>query len=769
MSLNHEFLLQEEIHRLEDQLKVLREKQWNKEKEWMKENKELQEDNARLQGLLQKTSQPEIFHMIKGNLLSLQDEIEKLREDQKPTTSLTSSFSASPSFSLSHLSRGDEDILNPLRYIGERAGDRYSALAMVPPPTADSFKANGGLPHDGISFLSAGFKSGVGASSGRTDLSTDALKSYQKAVKENAMLRAELVTYKKKVRKLDSLLDGKNVECRELEVKVASLQKKVVEAGCRSHSSDPKRSPGRSSSDTNYQQSQRTLIAGSALLEEEIKQLRNSLSSCQGTSQDFKRRCEDLQCHNRTLQSEINYLRSQVDEIKNENKEVGKLSEDHIDTMKKEKLELNDENEDDSKQGLGRKQSSSAMSSVLGDVLLQFSRDRRECLNEMMRQLEQQWAMEDPLNSNAYYLPFPPRQWSLCPTPVAIPAPTTSAVAASSHTRGSTILCTSTEESPSPKKENSSSECDSAMRVTDLHGKRKLSKPKERKVSQGSQKVFEGEEKEEEAPKRLPKENGSEKSCRDGSKKRKGEENRGYLESTSSSFSPSLLISRSPSIVVPEEQTEEHLVVEKKHFYPKSDRRGEEEGHLPCAVEEGAHLCVTIIQVEELRSHGQSLTQDSGEVFIKLKSLKEKYKTSLRPFSRPAVHFGEAFQFYLAQPHQDVISLHVYFKSHSVPPREYHIGDCCFSLQTLFKGIPRERRAPIVENAATPIAVIAGTVTVQLRTDDFGVSRVPTAKEIEDEQLRFQKRVELYQKYAPEKLHTVDVFMATEPVPNMLL
>lgn len=757
MPLSSDPLLQEEVHRLEDQLKSVREKQWMKEKEWLKANKELQEDNYRLQAHLQKVNQSEVFHMVKGNLTSLQDEIDKLKEDKNQSAILsTSTSSGMPSFSTSKLSPGDDVGLNALRYVGESVEDRYTRLATVPSPAEDSSthtfrglnpQSKGVLPQSG---------SPNNAAAAATALSSDVLKNYQKAMDDNVKLRVELEQSKQKVRKIESLMEGKTVECRELEVKVATLQKKVLEGGDRPYLLDQANPGGRSSSSSSNQQSPYT-STDTAALQEEVKQLRSALARTQSASLDFQRRCEDLSCHNRALQNEVEHLKSQLEGIQGTEKlHVTKERQQRRNKNKELAWEEDEEEEEYTSDEEGSTYRSGA--GPLPSHLLQLSRDRRDCLDELVRQLEQQWALEDPFNSHTFLSSPSSRQWSRYPGPSTLPPSTALALDAPQRTSARSP----TRERRKAQKERESSHTPPVKPSDDRKQKRKASKNKEIRGTQSLDK---------ETEKRQRSDSKRDHSQKDKDKKTK-EELYAVLSPSlaSNSYHSSHVHSKSPSAVLTRAEKEERLqLLNQRHLSAKSSLSGEESEELLHEASEGAHLSVTILRVEQLNRHCQKFIQDDGEVFIKLKSLKEKYKTTLRPFATPAINFGEIFQFHLAQPHQDVISLHVYFKSHSVPSREYHIGDCCFSLATLFKGIPRERQAPIVENAATPLAKTAGMITVRLQTDDFGILRIPTAEEINNERLRFAKRVNLYTKYAPEKLHTVDVFMATEPVVNALI
>lgn len=176
------------------------------------------------------------------------------------------------------------------------------------------------------------------------------------------------------------------------------------------------------------------------------------------------------------------------------------------------------------------------------------------------------------------------------------------------------------------------------------------------------------------------------------------------------------------------------------------------------AVPEGAHLAFTVVELAGVLRNGRPITEP-GYIIIKLKSIKEKYKTSVKDLSSVIV-FDETFVFYLAQPDQDVITLHVFYKVKG-SSREYHIGDACFSMATLYRGIPRQRIAPVVQNPGTKDARRAAQVEVHLQTDDFGKMMDPSDAEIEDEELRFKELVKKFESSAPERLHATDVYMAS--------
>lgn len=176
------------------------------------------------------------------------------------------------------------------------------------------------------------------------------------------------------------------------------------------------------------------------------------------------------------------------------------------------------------------------------------------------------------------------------------------------------------------------------------------------------------------------------------------------------------------------------------------------------AVPEGAHLAFTVVELADVLRNGRPITEP-GYVVIKLKSIKEKYKTSVKELSS-VIRFDETFVFYLAQPDQDVITVHVFYMAKN-NSREYHIGDACFSMATLYRGVPRQRIAPVVQNPGTKDARRAGQIEVNLQTDDFGKTMEPTEDEVADEKSRFNELVNKFEHNAPEKLHAADVYMAS--------
>ncbi|CCW60659.1 unnamed protein product [Phytomonas sp. EM1] len=189
-----------------------------------------------------------------------------------------------------------------------------------------------------------------------------------------------------------------------------------------------------------------------------------------------------------------------------------------------------------------------------------------------------------------------------------------------------------------------------------------------------------------------------------------------------------------------------------------SNRVHSPEGTSKIAILEGAHLAITIVELSNLMCKGCLITEP-GSVVIKLKSIKEKYKTSVREL-KTTIPFDETFQFFLAKPDQDVITLHVFYKTKR-NSYVYHIGDVCFSMATLYRGVPRRRIAPVVQYPGTANACRAASIEVVLQTNDFGRMYHPSDTELAEEALRFNDLAQRFERTVPEKLHAVDVYMAS--------
>eukprot|EP00796_Vickermania_ingenoplastis_P007281 gene7281-5125_t len=558
--------LHEENARLELKLKEVRDDNWAKEKEWLKSTAEMQSEITALQLLVQQENNPELFNLIQGILESLQEEIVKLRENK----------------------RRDED--------GSDIRSREAENFPCPATTKMS-------------------------PSSTKNVNDDVLKNYRKTLAENTKLRNDIDKHRERIRKLEALLDEKNVQYQELEVKVATFQKHAEEAEAgKTHSKEPVKNE---------------LWDETERLRKDVELLRSELS------------CTEI---------ENNDLRKSLNEAESENKALNAKLQAKNDSLKNDPA----------------------------DSTVQVALNRQDCMDELMRQLENAWSYSEQQR-----------------------------------------LTENTNEA-------NQAELESARRnAEELEEKNKNLLEENKKLNSKLRKA---------------KQASREKAT---AEKKDGKKDDTYRREPSPSIATES--KRSNSTRQRQLSTPSHASTEKKvrNAYP-----------------EGAHLCVTVVEISNLCKNGKEI-EEEGEVIVKLKSIKEKYKTSARDIG-PTVKFGESFNFYLAQPDEDIITLHVFFRSKALS-KEYHIGDCHFALMTLRKGIPRIRVAPIVQNPGEATATPAGTIEVVLQSDDFGSSRIPSAAEIEAENQEFVKRIKLYEAIAPEKLHAVDVFVATEPCQRVAL
>lgn len=175
-------------------------------------------------------------------------------------------------------------------------------------------------------------------------------------------------------------------------------------------------------------------------------------------------------------------------------------------------------------------------------------------------------------------------------------------------------------------------------------------------------------------------------------------------------------------------------------------------------VEECAHLLVFLGSLSDLNVSGKPLK--ASQVFLKLKTIKEKYRTEVYEV-RPTVTIEEEFSFQLAEPGKDIVHLAVFARDPgSVFGSEVRIGDVDLSMATLFRGVPRTRQVAIVQDARTKKARIAGYLTVTIRSDDFGKSGLPTQREVMEEQRNYLKLQHQFETVFPERLHAIDVYLS---------
>lgn len=175
----------------------------------------------------------------------------------------------------------------------------------------------------------------------------------------------------------------------------------------------------------------------------------------------------------------------------------------------------------------------------------------------------------------------------------------------------------------------------------------------------------------------------------------------------------------------------------------------------------GAHLVVMIRKVADLQVNGKPFK--ATEVYAKLKTIKEKHRSTYKPLRNLAADFDEQFVFHLAQPTHDVVHISIVARSPgSLFDNEVTIGDVDLSMATLSKGVPRTRTYTIVQDARTKKARPSGLIEIVLRTDDFGAATTPSAATVASEEMRYQAMFQTALTEHPEYLHAIEVYMAGE-------
>jgi chromosome segregation ATPase len=170
----------------------------------------------------------------------------------------------------------------------------------------------------------------------------------------------------------------------------------------------------------------------------------------------------------------------------------------------------------------------------------------------------------------------------------------------------------------------------------------------------------------------------------------------------------------------------------------------------------GAHLVVMIRKVADLQVNGKPFK--ATEVYAKLKTIKEKHRSTYKPLCNFGADFDEQFVFHLAQPSHDVVHISIVARSPgSLFDNEVSIGDVDLSMATLSKGVPRTRTYTIVQDARTKKARPSGFIEIVLRTDDFGAATTPSAVTVASEEMRYQA---MFQTALTE--HAIEVYMAGE-------
>ncbi|CAC9539317.1 conserved hypothetical protein [Leishmania infantum JPCM5] len=537
---------------------------------------------------------------------------------------------------------------------------------------------------------------------------------YESVSRENDNLRDQVDAAKAKILELQNLVDEKVVACKEMELRLAAAQKQRAIASQAPLVDRP--SSIRSTSERSYE----SRATGAPRSQDDARAM-----------MVMRQRVLDLEAELRTLCSA------------HEQKET--ISHARLKDYKKQIVELLRENANLRDASMDQADTEGGCTIMdFSDGMMRLTKDKRESVEEVMRLLELAWDSEDELNRQLRRAKYQ-----------------NAAMAAQGASKDDEIQCLQKSVSilesklrDMEKRAHDNGDLKDAMGelrkqrrgLTDENDKLRkkigdLEKAKEEVVRQQSAKQNDAKRRIEELQTEI-----DDLTHKLANARKAGSRPVSPRLSTRSPQPGALSPRPSARRRTPEAAALSHLSVRSTDEQRRS------------AVPEGAHLAFTVVELTDVLRNGRPITE-AGHVIIKVKSIKEKYKTSVKLLSS-VIRFDETFVFYLAQPDQDVITLHVFYKPHG-GSREFHIGDACFSMATLYRGLPRQRIAPVVQSPGTKEARRAAQVEVHLQTDDFGKTMVHTQEEVEKEKMRFIELVNKFEKGSPEMLHAVDVYMAS--------
>jgi chromosome segregation ATPase len=641
--------LKEDVAQLEQKLKELQQRSWEKEKEWIRAEGELR---RRMQ-LLQAPSGTEgrndkaLFQAMKDQIKALQDEINALRNDK----------AASRSAAL------------------EAAANKTSASTSVP------------LLQDGQAAVWSA--------------------RYNAVCKQNEVLQDQLDAAKATILAMQNIVDEKTVCCKELEVQVASLQKRGADS-VRLATADR-----------------------SASVRSISEQSVNNRAVSSSNNVDAARTILELKQRIRDLESDLKNMKNAQEQKETVSNVRTKEYQKQVDELLRENAALRNEKEVNGEADEGY-QPTDAM-----DGVLRLTKDKRESVEEVMRLLEFAWDSDEEAKR---------------------------LLRRSKYQNASMAGQDAAKDDEIRRLQKIIDDLENQLRGMEKKG-HEIDELKDAVSDLRKQiRALQAEND------KLRKKNGDLERSRDSAAKDLGAKEKdanrhieelqkeienlkrrlaGAQKPTSRPASPAES-PRTPRITARRRTPEVSAMSQLSVRSTEEQRRN--------AVPEGAHLAFTVVELADVLRNGRPITEP-GYVVIKLKSIKEKYKTSVKELSS-VIRFDETFVFYLAQPDQDVITVHVFYMAKN-SSREYHIGDACFSMATLYRGVPRQRIAPVVQNPGTKDARRAGQIEVNLQTDDFGKTMDPTEDEVAEEKARFNELVNKFEHSAPEKLHAADVYMAS--------
>ncbi|KPI90510.1 hypothetical protein ABL78_0440 [Leptomonas seymouri] len=646
-----QILLREDVAQLEKKLKEVQQKSWEKEKEWIRTENELRKKMQLLQledGSAGRNDKA-LFQAMKDQIRALQDEINTLRNDKLASHSAALGASA--------------------------AINKASATAITQLPY-DNRAANWAARYDAV-------------------------------CKEKEAVQDQLDAAKATILALQNVADEKSISCKELEVRIAALQRKEANGVRSSTAGKP------------------------ASIRSVGEQGVNSPTATSSSAADAARTISQLRQRVRDLEGEMRSL---------ENTHEQRVAMDNVRTKEYQKQvdELLSENEAlRNANGATFSAAESVPLTESMDGVARLTKDKRESVEEVMRLLEFAWDGDEEarrLLRRAKYQ--------------------SASMAGQDAARDDEIrrlqkIVGDLENQlrDTEKKGNDVDELKDAVSGlrTHIHSlqaennelRKKngdLEKSRDRVVKNLGEKEKDADHRNEKLQKEI-----------EDMKRRLADARRPSSRKISPAESP-----RTPRIIARRRTLDVSTMSQLSVRSTEEQRRS--------AVPEGAHLAFTVVELAGVLRNGRPIAEP-GYVVIKLKSIKEKYKTSVKELSS-VIRFDETFVFYLAQPDQDVITVHVFYQTKN-GSREYYVGDACFSMATLFRGVPRQRIAPIVQNPGTKDARRAGQIEVNLQTDDFGKTTEPTEEEVVEEKTRFDELVNRFERSEVEKLHAADVYMAS--------
>jgi hypothetical protein len=158
----------------------------------------------------------------------------------------------------------------------------------------------------------------------------------------------------------------------------------------------------------------------------------------------------------------------------------------------------------------------------------------------------------------------------------------------------------------------------------------------------------------------------------------------------------------------------------------------------------------------------EDLTEIQG-VFVKVKSVAEKYHSALKGAEKGIVAIDEQYPFLLAEPSSDIIVVTVWAKTSGIISEKL-LGTVHFTMAKLHRGVEKTRVASIISQHATKSAKRAGRIEVRLFSEDYGIDTRPSKAEVDAEDEAYRRLETFLEQNEPQNLHQVDVLAAQQKV-----